>query len=476
MFINGLKNNKKEMKKTYKFAMLAVAALMAMSASAQNLTIKGVLNNNRHDDGETLGSQYVGWNAEIGKAIFVVDQGIYSMTWDGNKLSTPVKDPAVNISDFYQDGKFTDNDKALWATNFNLMYGNSGAVYTDGIITTVFSRDYQSTVPEEMFAVRKWDANTGELLKTYPYFSEDKVLESAGMAYNPVDGKVYGLFYVTNAQMEEDITSDPDYFVDDDEQYEGREGLDAGYAIGTINLETMDVELITKGLYYYNFITFAINSEGRAFALTSGGTNGYIGEDGKMRNINNELTGAQVYEFDLATGVIYANATTKIDPETGEEYETWEPTLPATGYCSKYKKQAACFDKNNPSKMYWVGYFNSGKGINDYGSWGELPDKEWRTNGKYDTCLYEIDINTGEANRLAMIDDRITFSALWVDGADNSDNGVEEIKTTNNGNGNVQVYTASGQLVYNGKAQNMNLGSGLYIVKSGDETKKMLVK
>ena len=195
-----------------------------------------------------------------------------------------------------------------------------------------------------------------------------------------------------------------------------------------------------------------------------------------MRNINNELTGAQVYEFDLATGVIYANATTKIDPETGEEYETWEPTLPATGYCSKYKKQAACFDKNNPSKMYWVGYFNSGKGINDYGSWGELPDKEWRTNGKYDTCLYEIDINTGEANRLAMIDDRITFSALWVDGADNSDNGVEEIKTTNNGNGNVQVYTASGQLVYNGKAQNMNLGSGLYIVKSGDETKKMLVK
>ena len=356
------------------------------------------------------------------------------------------------------------------------MYGNSGAVYTDGIITTVFSRDYQSTVPEEMFAVRKWDANTGELLKTYPYFSEDKVLESAGMAYNPVDGKVYGLFYVTNAQMEEDITSDPDYFVDDDEQYEGREGLDAGYAIGTINLETMDVELITKGLYYYNFITFAINSEGRAFALTSGGTNGYIGEDGKMRNINNELTGAQVYEFDLATGVIYANATTKIDPETGEEYETWEPTLPATGYCSKYKKQAACFDKNNPSKMYWVGYFNSGKGINDYGSWGELPDKEWRTNGKYDTCLYEIDINTGEANRLAMIDDRITFSALWVDGADNSDNGVEEIKTTNNGNGNVQVYTASGQLVYNGKAQNMNLGSGLYIVKSGDETKKMLVK
>ena len=34
----------------------------------------------------------------------------------------------------------------------------------------------------------------------------------------------------------------------------------------------MEVTQVTPGLYYGNYITFAINSEGRAFALTSGGS------------------------------------------------------------------------------------------------------------------------------------------------------------------------------------------------------------
>jgi hypothetical protein len=50
-----------------------------------------------------------------------------------------------------------------------------------------------------------------------------------------------------------------------------------------------------------------------------------------------------------------------------------------------------------------------------------LPDSEWRTNGKYDTALYEVDITTGEANRLTKVDNRWIFSALWVDGDDCSD-------------------------------------------------------
>ena len=455
--------------------MMAMAALFAMSASAQNLTIKGVYHLNRFDDGEQGRTEYVGWNTELQKSIFIVPQGIYSMTWDGTTLSTPVKDPAVNKSDFYQNGQYTDNDKAVWANNFNLMYGNSGAVYTDGYLTTVMSRDYQSTPAEEMIAVRRWDAKTGDLLKQFPYFAEDKILESAGMAYNPVDGKVYGLFYVSASQLPDEIINNEDYFADDDDIGEGREGMDAGYAIGTINLETMDVEIITPGLYYYNFITFAINSEGRAFALTSGGTAAPMGDDGKYYNIDGELTGSQLYEFNLETGKIYANPVTKVDSETGEEYVDYENIFPATGYMSQYKRQAACFDKNNPSKMYWVGYFNSGKGINENGSWTTLSDKDWPTNGKYDTSLYEVDVNTGETRRLAMVPDRYTFCALWVEGADNSDNGVEEIMTTNNSD-NVQVYTTSGQMVYSGKSQNVKLNNGLYIVKSGNETKKVVIK
>ena len=71
--------------------------------------------------------------------------------------------------------------------------------------------------------------------------------------------------------------------------------------------------------------------------------------------------------------------------------------------------------------MYWIGYANSGKGINEWGSWGALPDKEWRTNGKYDTALYEVDIKTGEATMLSLVPNRWTFSALWFEGDDASD-------------------------------------------------------
>jgi hypothetical protein len=308
-----------------------------------------------------------------------------------------------------------------------MMYGNSGAVYVNGKLVTVFSRDESSTVDEELFRVCKWDANSGNLLSNEIRPKNDH-LESAGMAYNPVDGKVYGLFYLTGNQLPAEITDDPDYFADqDDDMTDG----DAGYAICTVDLSTMKVTPITKGLYYYNFITFAINSEGRAFALTSGGSSAVPGDDGKQRDINNNLTGAQLYEFDLATGLMKTKAVEKIDPETNEKYIANEPLVGATGYSSQYRRQAACFAKSNPNKMYWVGYYNSGKGINEYGSWGPLPDKEWRTNGKFDTALYEVDITTGEANRVAKIPNRWIFSALWVEGDDCSDGADIDILTPN---------------------------------------------
>ena len=250
--------------------LLFLAAFIAtsLSLSAQNVVLKGIGHDNRYDDGEQMPSTYVGYNASVQKSIFVVDQGIYSMDWNGSTLSNPVKDPAVNIADFYSGGQFTDNNKALWANNFNLMYGNSGAVYVNGKLVTVFSRDESSTVDEELFRVCKWDANSGNLLSNEIRPKNDH-LESAGMAYNPVDGKVYGLFYLTGNQLPAEITNDPDYFADqDDDMTDG----DAGYAICSVDLSTMKVTPITKGLYYYNFITFAINSEGRAFALTSGGS------------------------------------------------------------------------------------------------------------------------------------------------------------------------------------------------------------
>ena len=376
------------MKRKITLALLAMLA-MCLTANADPIKIKGVYNNNRYDDhADHWYSQYVGWNSALGRAIFVVENGIYAMQVDQNTVSTPVKEPDVVISDFFSNGQFTNNDLALWATNFNLMYGNSGAVNANGVITTVTSRTESEGVDStNIFAVRHWNAETGDLLNTSnEYYPKNAYLESAGMAVNPVDGKVYGLFYLTDVPLPEEIVNDPDFFGD---------SIDSGYAICTIDLESMQVTPITQGLYYENFVTFAINSEGRAFALTSGATAGYEGEDGKMYDINGNLTGAQLYEFDLASGLVVA-------------------TKGATGYCSQAKRQSACFSMKDPSKMYWNGFYNSGMGYNAYGNWGPLPDSDWKNNGKYDTALYEVDINTGETTRIAKITNRFSFSCMWV--------------------------------------------------------------
>jgi hypothetical protein len=401
------------MNKRKKLATLAVAALCVLAATAQSVKINGIGHNNRYDDGDQMKTTYVGWNAELGKAIFIVDQGLYTMTWNGTSLTTPEKEPPVVASEIKGN-----NEKEIWANNFNLMTGNSGACYVNGKLVTVMSRDEQSTTDDELFAVRKWDAKTGNLLSSQT-FPKSARLESAGMSYNPVDGKVYGLFYLTGNDLPEEITNDPDYFEDQDaDMTDG----DAGYAICTIDLATMKITPITPGLYYYNFITFAINSEGRAFALTSGGTSNAGMTNGKVTDIDGNLAGAQLCEFDLTTGLMKTNPVQATDPETGETYPDYVNIYThGTGYCSQYKRQAACFAKSNPNKMYWVGFVNSGKGFNDWGSWSSLSDKEWRTNGKYDTALYEVDITTGEATQLTKVKNRWSFSALWIDGDDASD-------------------------------------------------------
>lgn len=389
-----------------------MVALTAVPITAQTITLKGIGHNNRYDDGDQMKSSYLGYNNDLGKAIFLVDNGIYAMTSDGTTVSTPERTPAI-----VKEEVMADNAKQLWVSNFNMMYGNSGAAYINGKLVTVMSRDESSTVDEELFAVRKWDASTGNLLSTEIRNKSDR-LESAGMSYNPKDGKVYGLFYMTGQDLPTEITSDPDYFEDQDaDMTDG----DAGYCLCTIDLATMKLTPITPGLYYYNFITFAINSDGRAFALTSGGIAAPEDSDGKLRDMDGNLAGAQLYEIDLNSGLLKLTTRTTTDKSTGESYTEEVSTFPATGYSSQYSRQAACFAKSNPNKMYWVGYYNSGKGYNEYGSWGSLPDREWRTNGKYDTALYEIDITTGETTRVAKIPNRWIFSALWVDGDDPSD-------------------------------------------------------
>lgn len=475
---------------------LGMAAMVLLSASAQNVTIKGVVQKMRTDDNEditdlsvTIGSvfekdgQYTanymygqdGWNY-VGY-VTVPAGGVMAMKWDGKTLSAPVQDPAFTKEAIVDENNNVNWEKAQTAKNLRNMVANSGAIYVDGKIVTVMSRDYQSTEDDQLFAVRKWDAKTCALLNDANEFHDvSSNIESAGMSYNPKDGKVYGLFHFTQAQLNEEILNDPDYITDQDDEDWGREGLDDGYAIGTIDLATMKVTPITPGLYYENFVTFAINSEGRAFALTSGGSGGYLDDKGKLRNADNELVGAQPIEFDLKTGLMIRNSKT-IYEGTDSAYISYTYPYKATGYSSQFQRQSACFAKSNPFKMYWIGYYNSGKGINDWGSNGPLSDKEWKTNHKYDTALYELDLMTGDCQRVALITNRMSFSALWIDGDDNSD-GTNYYETV--GIKNVTTNTrvqASDKEVYNLQGVKVNANArGLQIVREGNKVTKKMVR
>lgn len=331
---------------------LAACTLIAMAATAQSVQFMGVRERMRYDDGEDAKSTYLGWID--GKAQFKTDYGMWSMDVNGESVTT---------------NQEIDN---------NLMYGNSGSFRINNILYTVFSHEKPDGDAGEMeFIVRKWDTTDGKLLSATAY-PKSANLESRGMCYNPVDKKVYGLFYLTDVAL--DINE-----LDPEDIQEGYT-TDAGYALCTIDLNTMELHQITPGIYYDNFVTLACSPQGKLFSMTAGGT---------------------MCEFDAKTGLIRTK-TVVIDGE--EEQVNYYET---SGVKSQFKRQAACFDMKT-GKMYWNGYVNNGMGYNEWGSYGPLSDKEWRTNGKYDTALYEVDTETGKATKIANIPNRMTFSALWI--------------------------------------------------------------
>lgn len=93
-----------------------------------------------------------------------------------------------------------------------------------------------------------------------------------------------------------------------------------------------------------------------------------------------------------------------------------------------------------------MGYYNSGLGFDDYGNWTTLPDKNWKTNGKYDTSLYEVDITTGEAHRIANIQDRYMFALMWVDGEEEPQ--VEALRGDINQDGSINIADVTALIDY----------------------------
>ena len=76
--------------------------------------------------------------------------------------------------------------------------------------------------------------------------------------------------------------------------------------------------------------------------------------------------------------------------------------------------------------------------MNGYAPEYALSDRTWRQNGKYDTSLYEVDITTGEARRIANIEDRYMFALMWIDGEEEPDV-TGGVRGDVDGNGNVNI-------------------------------------
>lgn len=104
----------------YKSRLVALAISLcttAIVAVAQTVQFYGVKNTMRYDDGDDTKYEYLGWNAETGKAEFRGDVGLWSLDMNDSSL----KSNLVHYD--------------------NLMYGNSGSLYIDGIIYTVMSHE-----------------------------------------------------------------------------------------------------------------------------------------------------------------------------------------------------------------------------------------------------------------------------------------------------------------------------------------------
>ncbi len=404
-------------KRSIRLILLGAIVSAPIALSAQTLEFRGVKANARYDDGSTYKSTYIGWDSEQGKAIFDVDQGLWKMDITADTVTAEV------------------------VKGDNLMYANSGAVYKNDTIVTVYSRESEDDPTKMEFKVRWWKASDGTKLREET-FPQSANLESRGMSYNPVDGKVYGLFYFTGVALPDPVSEL------DSTDIQNGDTTDAGYALGTIDLNTMKIQQITPGLYYDNFVTLACSPEGRIFSMTASGT---------------------LVEFDRQKGIIITKTAKNSNGETVQvnKYDT-------SGVKSQFKRQASCFDFTT-GKLYWNGFVNNGMGYNDFGSYGPLPDRSWKTNGKYDTALYEINIETGAVTRISGIQNRLSLACMWIPGRDASDvTGIEDITAPSNGN--VKVYNQQGMLIYTGSEADMNLSKGLYIIKQGNSTKKVLKK
>ena len=145
----------------------------------------------------------------------------------------------------------------------------------------------------------------------------------------------------------------------------------SGYKLCSIDLETMQKTEISGSFFQTIFTALAVSPEGRIYGIATDGS---------------------FWEFNKQTGA--PSLVGNIGFKTNANNRT-----------------SAAFDMRT-GKMYWIGYINNG--LDSTGK--NLDSREWKTNGKFDTALYEINTETGAATMIQKIPNRASYSGLYVVG------------------------------------------------------------
>lgn len=195
---------------------------------------------------------------------------------------------------------------------------------------------------------------------------------------------------------------------------------DFGYKLATFDPETFTVAPITKGLLFDNYAGLAIHPDGRIFAI----------------KVNGDV-------------VILSRKTGTIGKIVGN-----------MGFTSQPQRASAAFD-DRTGRLYWIGYCQP--------EYDPVTGEHYTriTQGRYDTGIYEVNPETGVATQLHKLPYRDQITGLWV--ASSVSTGIETISADKHSA--AVYYTLDGVRI-----SSSQLGKGVYLVKEGNQVKKVIIK
>ena len=236
-----------------------------------------------------------------------------------------------------------EDGKPVWVADFpirnHILYSNSGGVFTGDAYYSFFMSEqgWEDNMESEygsetyLVKVRRWTWDEGYQNVKYEQVAT-MTTQPIDLTYDPLYDVVYGIFY-----------------------------SGGGYKIGTLDMQTFQVNYISREAISGFPRCIAVNSKGELYLIDAGG---------------------YLYKvIDMTDGTLQ--------------------TVGSVGFKSQNRMMSATFDLRT-DRLYWVGYANSGKieGASGAGTNETLPVAD----GGRDTGIYEVNTETGQATLIGLTD------------------------------------------------------------------------